>query len=242
MSPRRPNGDLTPRERAIRELALNRQPAKVAEDLGVPAADVEALARTLGWPRTVRNLKSAAAAIDEGDGLWQGDIPAAGVRDESETPWDLDSVGDRQDIREHEVEIRETRVAELDKVLGETAQRVADRAGVVREMALDLAGQPVLQVPPGTPEVTAVAAPHDRATLRIPLGRLVDADGAETVLGWAAVDVEVAQEWLLPVLDNPMDDVGNVVRVTGVRREWTPEGVAAVRQLHAALPPEDGDR
>lgn len=281
--------ELTIRERVIVALAGGRGPFVVAREFGVDGDDVDALARSFGYPATVRNLRDAKALIDAGDSLHAGDhlrplgaavdepepkpepqvieeslpdVVRAVLEDRSEgdaspdgwdddcegcychitsrppcghctgaheglacdpnaapepaIPADLDAIVDVQDIREHEAQLR-----------------TWPTPGTV-----DPQPWPTLDVPPGTPEVTAEPAPRDRATLRIPLGRIVDVDGAELVLGWGVVDVEVAQEWLLAILDDPMNDSGNVVRVTSVRREWTPEGIAAVRQLAAALPAE----
>lgn len=77
--------------------------------------------------------------------------------------------------------------------------------------------------------------PYSRATLRMPLGRLIDADGRETVLGHAVVEVELHRDGVLAALAG--DDIGVSPVTTCVTAEHTPEGAAAIRALAAQLGP-----
>lgn len=241
MAPR-PADELTPRELAIRGLANGRPALVVANEIGVSEAAVAAVGAFFNTPR---NLRSAALAIERGEGMWAGDIddPDAASAEPvgpADPDDDCGSCGWALNTCVAEV-LSEARRCCTDCTHREPVEvRADERSAAEAEEASRsaMAGARTLWVPQGTPDVTAVPAPHDRATLRTQLGRLVDADGTETVIGWAVVDVELTPD--APGIARRGKAPFGVFPVQwSARVEWTPEGVAAIRQLHAALPPEE---
>ena len=88
------------------------------------------------------------------------------------------------------------------------------------------------------------AAPSDRATLAMPLGRLIDADGRETVLGAVEIDVQLHLPGVLEALAGKLftgNEGGHLVIPTRIAQRLTDEGRAAIRQL-ASLLDQDDDR
>jgi hypothetical protein len=83
--------------------------------------------------------------------------------------------------------------------------------------------------------------PTDRATLSMPLGRLVDADGTETVLGYALVHITLTPGVLVAQIAGEDPALRLSPFAWQVEREFTPDGEAAIRAL-AALLPQDGQR
>lgn len=81
--------------------------------------------------------------------------------------------------------------------------------------------------------------PSGRATLGMPLGRLVDADGRETLLGHAVVTVELDQGAVLDALSGHIPQA-RAVRVVAVEQQLTSDGRDAIRQL-ASLLTDGGD-
>jgi hypothetical protein len=75
-----------------------------------------------------------------------------------------------------------------------------------------------------------------RATLTMPLVRLVDADGSETVLAEAVVEVELVPAEVLNYLDQGADAlVGGEPLVYYISRRVTDEGAVAIRALATLL-------
>ncbi len=73
-------------------------------------------------------------------------------------------------------------------------------------------------------------------TLTMPLGRLVDADGSETVIAEAVIEVTLG---LPRVVLAALRDEGECPVYWTARRRLTPEGAAAIRSLAGLL--DDGD-
>ena len=78
----------------------------------------------------------------------------------------------------------------------------------------------------------------DRATLTMPLGRLVDVDGTETVLAVAVVEVQLVKGQVLAALDDEQVTVPPFCWTA--ERQLTPEGETAIRALAALLPQDVG--
>ena len=172
-----PDQDLSLRERAIIELASGTTPEFTARMLEVTRESVDQLARSLGWPGTLRTLKSTATAIRAGNHDHRGYLPPA------------DAPGD--------------------------AVPTPDAA-----------------VPAPVAEASSSIS-ADRRVFRLPLRRLIDADGTETIVAEAVVEVSLdltaTSEWLT--------SGANEVPPFGwtVRQALTPDGAAAIRSLAQLL-------
>ena len=77
-------------------------------------------------------------------------------------------------------------------------------------------------------------APSTRATLTMPLVRLVDADGSETVLAEAVVEVELVPAEVLMILEGTLPLAGTPL-THYISRRITDEGAVAIRALATLL-------
>jgi hypothetical protein len=125
----------------------------------------------------------------------------------------------------------------------EAADRALDAAqDRIARTGTDTTGAGPVRIDPDLADAHAVAqlldVPRHHATLRMPLGRLIDADGRQTVLGYAVVDVDLDRDGVLAALEGT--NVGAVPVTWAVRSEITPDGEAAIRALTAMLPSGTG--
>jgi hypothetical protein len=98
----------------------------------------------------------------------------------------------------------------------------------------------LLQDAAATLQILDRAPTGPTATLTMPLGRLVDADGTETLLGEALVHVELIPAGVLDWLSPDPDPDTPAVRVT-VEHRLTDDGAAAIRSLATLLPAVGGE-
>lgn len=88
-------------------------------------------------------------------------------------------------------------------------------------------------------DVDKLTTGTDRAVLTMPLTRLVDLDGTETVLAEVVVEVRLLKSGVMEALDDE-DCMALAVEVESLQRQVTADGAAAIRQLAALLPPDAG--
>lgn len=159
-------------------------------------------------------LKQAANVIRTGgDTSHAGDLPTPDPV--SEVPADLDALTDHVDQREA------AHLAELDEVERQLAY--ADAAAVLQS-------------------VEALTTPTDHAVLTMPLARLVDADGTETVLAVAEIEVRLNVPGVLEALTGRLfsgKEGGHLVVPVRIERHVTEQGREAIAALRALV--EDGE-
>jgi len=213
-------GALSPREEAIVMLASGDLPATVAAVLETNATAVKAVGRAYGYPQSRSQIKAVADRLTHGDreDLKHADAlpgcPWVHPSTPAESPEDdVPSTTAEPEVLEH----LEERAA---------AREADDRTALIEETA------EILQI------LDRAMAPSDRATLTMPLGRLIDADGRETVLGVVEIDVQLHVPGVLEALAGQLfmgAEGGHLVVPTRIERRLTPEGAAAIRQLAALL-------
>lgn len=211
--------DLSARERVIVMLAAAKLPKDIAAEVGTTSDAVRQVGEPFGWPKRFASLKAAAEAIENCDdeGEYVGDLPAPPpptVHVEHDgVPFDLDPLVDHQDQQEAAQEAR--------RATGGWVEWVEDAAPIEDAAAV--------------PEILDRAAPKptDWATLVHPLARLVNADGVETVLVEAVVDVAVDPAGLLAFLDGGPHSPPIAWRVS---RRITDDGRVAIEGLRDLLP------
>jgi len=82
--------------------------------------------------------------------------------------------------------------------------------------------------------------PNDHATLSMPIGYFIDADGTRLQLGVVEIDVKLHVPGVLEALaGKPFK--GMLTVPTRIEHRFTDEGAAAIRALAGALPQDDGD-
>jgi hypothetical protein len=201
-------------ELAVRELVNGTPMSRIASDLGIDQASLDLFARHFGWPASLRRLRGAAKSIDSGSGAFA----LAGAPDLAAAEPAAQSVAEP---------------AGESAAWGQEAPAAA--VGVVTSVGDDF-DAPVQDLLDAYRVAQLIdLTPGRSTTLRMPLGRFVDADGRETVLGYAVVDVELDRDGVLAALEGQDIGVGPVTcRVTS---ELAPEGEAAIRALAAQLPP-----
>lgn len=234
-------GALSPREEAIVMLASGDLPATVAAVLETNATAVKAVGRAYGYPQSRTQIKAVAARLRSGD---RDDLKHADAL--PGCPWTppradaLDCDGGPLcpavvhapacnaafELAAEGGPIPITYSSPEDDVPTTTPDVEPARSGVAQAMIDETAE--FLEIL----EAAARICPEGSALLTAPLGRFVDPDGTETVLGLLHVRVEIDVAGALAFLGG--DDQAQAVR-WGVAREVTPEGAAAIRQLAALL-------
>jgi hypothetical protein len=233
VSPRVTIDDLTVREQAIVALGRDELPDSVAGRLGVTVESLLDLAEQYG----PRGLKTTTTAILRGDRQHAGELPAQPTADRVDVVAEVLAAGPSGAVL----------YAAPDGVLapGTVLHASTDPADYVPDdedgdspddllaavRAIDAADVLDAVVPVGHAAV-------DRATLRMPLGRLIDADGTEVVVAWAEVDVLLDTERVLEAVRVSAQYRGGLAApvLATVRHVFTDDGAAAIRSLAALLP------
>lgn len=115
--------------------------------------------------------------------------------------------------------------------VGTPLERTGTDAGILEDAAAVLQLLDQASIEPST----------DQATLSMPLGRLIDADGKETILGLGYVHVQIFPAGLLAALSGETSAEDDAPVTLAVARELTPEGADAIRTLAALLPQDGGE-
>lgn len=200
-----PERQLTRRERAIIELATGRAPRDVAPLVESTTQAVDRLARLFDWPGSLRQLKRAAADIEDGDTAYAGPLDGDAEQD-TDVPDDLDTVVDQQD----QAEACTTSPADTEV----SALPAAIERG--RELA----------------PLVADDQPGTRVHMPVPLLRLVGG-GRDITVTSALLTLTVDPAAVAEILEDGSDVVPVTWSVSGP--VLTDEGRAAVSELAALL-------